>query len=182
MSDPVWTAFEADIPASEQNDVMQIMAEAVGGWSEHKAVHILNSDRHDAINVTAEGILTWNGKEYYFHLEDGNNNGTVLLAWEDHGQKFEYRKPTQWALEPNGDIIGKAIASGGGKFLLAKWDAFLTRPEVSEIPNKYSYDRHFQPGSKVETYWKSKAEKYGFVLVSKEQADETRASIKGASQ
>lgn len=52
---------------------MQMIAEAASGWSEHASVTIPERDRHDAINVTAHGIVTVEGGvEHRFIVDDGN--------------------------------------------------------------------------------------------------------------
>lgn len=65
-------AFEASVPTHLQEDVMQMIAEAASGWSEHASVTILERDRHDAINVTAHGIVTVEGVEHRFIVDDDN--------------------------------------------------------------------------------------------------------------
>lgn len=168
--------FAADIPPEHQEDVMVMLSEAAQESCEHDDVTILDRDRRDAINVRAHGIIQFGGEEYTFIIEDGNWSGTVLQSWND-GREFEHLPHTQWALEPRADIVNNAIAKGKERFLLAKWDAFLTRPEVASIPGKYSYDRMMQPGIVVERHWKAEADRYGFVLVSQEVADETRTRL-----
>lgn len=179
MVDP-YEAFERDIPEALREDALTAMCEATSGY-EVANVHILDRDQIDAINARASGIITIEGEEYSFHLESGNWNGTVLLAWQED-KAFEHRVPTRWALQPTREIIGKHLAEGKGSFLLLKWDAILKNwPKVAEIPGKYAYDRRVQPGHKVETYWKAEAAKHNFVIVSQEEADETRAMLAKAA-
>lgn len=163
---------------------MLMIAEAANGWNDHDCITILDRDRMDAINVRASGILDWEGREYSFIVRDGNWDGTVLEAWEEAGvQKFEYHQPTVYALQPRRDLIGDAIVSGKGPLLLAKWDAILKfRSDVAAIPNKYAYDRHFQPGGFVEKHWKDRAAEHHFEIVTKEEADETRKRLVGATE
>lgn len=117
-------AFARDVPEHLQEAVMTMIAEAAQSERyESEQVSILTRDRIDAINVQAEGSVIVEGTEYYFVVEDGNNNGTVLRGWNDVGEKFELHQPTQWALQPQRHIIDDAIEKGGGQFLIAKWDA-----------------------------------------------------------
>lgn len=174
-------AFHRDIPKADQEDVLTMICESAHG-QKHDAVTILDIDRLDAINVRVEGILQWNDEEYSFHVEDGNWNGTVIREWEGVGEAFERHKPTVYALQPNLGLVSKAVESNRGAFLIAKWDAFLTRADVKEIPNKYMYDKHFAPGGKTETYWKEAAAKHGFVIVTEDEASRTRAMLAEISE
>lgn len=179
-ADP-YADFERDVPEHLREDAMQAMSEATGGYGEPTNVHILEHDRMDAINCRAHGIITIEGEEYTFQMEDGNRNGTVLLAWESD-QPFERHEPTRWALQPTRDLIDKAIMSDSGPFLLLKWDAILKNlPNVAAIPGKYSYDRYVQPGGLVEGHWRKAAAKHHFEIVTEETAQETRARLKGSS-
>lgn len=177
-----YAAFERDVPEHLREDAMQMMAEATGGYGDHDCIHILDRDRLDAINFRAHGIITIGGEEYTFQMEDGNWNGTVLLSWNE-GKPFEHHVPTKWALQPNRELVDKAIMSGKGPFLIFKWDAILkNRPDVAAIPGKYSYDRHFAPGGKIETYWRGKAASHHFDIVTEETANETRAALARAGK
>lgn len=176
-----WEAFERDVPERLREDVLTMLAEATQGV-EHDCIHILVSDRIDAINCRAHGIIEIEGEEYTFQMQDGNWNGTELLAWNED-KPFELHVPTQWALQPTRNLIGEALAEGKGPFLLLKWDAILkNRPEVAEIPGNYSYDRRVQPGGLVEKHWREKAAKHHFEIVTQEEADETRALLATAQR
>jgi len=179
--DAAYAAFERDIPAHLREDVMMAMAEATGGWGKPENVYILDHDRIDAINCRAHGIVTVDGEEYTFQMEDGNHNGTVLLAWNED-KAFEHHQPTRWALQPQRHLIDRAITENNGPFLLLKWDAVLkNKPDVAAIPGKYSYDRYVQPGCKVEGHWKAEAAKHHFEIVTEETAQETRQLLEKAS-
>lgn len=172
-------AFARDVPTERQEDVLTILSEAAQGI-DHPDVHILERDRIDAINVRAHGILQFGGEEFTFQIQDGNWNGTELLAWNDD-RPFELHEPTRWTLEPNGELVEKAITEGRGPFLIFKWDAMLSRAPVSEIAGKYAYDRRVQPGVVVESHWKAEAARFGFVIVTEDQAAETRARLELAT-
>jgi len=114
-------------------------------------------------------------------MEDGNWNGTVLLAWNED-KAFEHHQPTRWALQPQRHLIDAAIMANNGPFLLLKWDAVLKdKPTVAAIPGKYSYDRYVQPGGKVEGHWRAEAAKHHFDIVTEETAQETRRHLEKAS-
>lgn len=173
-------AFERDIPAEHRDDVMQMICETAQCGDDYHPQHvsILDRDRIDAINVRAEGVLTFQGREFAFIVRDGNWDGTVLEGWEEAGkQTFEPSTRTEWTLAPEPSLVSDAIANGTGVFLVKKWDHFITRPEIARIVGSYAYDRMMQPGLKVEQYWKAEAAKHQFVITDKEDADEIRASL-----
>jgi hypothetical protein len=176
-------AFERDIPEHIRDEIMYAIAGTASGWEEDSRVTILDRDRMDAINVRASGIIEVNGNEYWFIVEDGNWNGTVLHAWDYAGeQKFEYHQPTQWTLQPQRHLIDRAIVSGKGPFLLAKWDIMAARPEIAEIVRSYAYDRYVQPGCVTEDHWRDKAAKHHFEIVDRETADETRKRLEESTE
>jgi hypothetical protein len=175
-----YEAFERDVPEHLREDAMQAMSEATGGYGTPPNVYLIERDRIDAINCRAHGIITIEGTEYVFQMEDGNYNGTVLLAWESDAV-FERHEPTLWAIQPTGDLIGRALADGRGPFLLAKWDIMAKRPEIAEIVRGYAYDRYVQPGGQTEKHYRDKAAKHHFEIVTEEMAQETRAVLARAA-
>lgn len=173
-------AFDADVPAGIREDVFQEMSDAVSSGESMGRVTIIDHDRIDAVNCRASGIVTIDGTEFQFELEDGNRNGTVLVSWNED-RPFERTERTEWALQPLPDAIGSAIESGRGAVLVMKWDAVLKfRPEVADIARKYAYDRHFAPGVVTETHWRAAAAKAHLAIVTKEEADRTRERLLAA--
>lgn len=169
-------AFERDVPSHLQDDVMTMLSEAAHDDDAHSAVTILDRDQLNAINVRVSGIVEINGVEYTFQLEDGDRNGTQLLAWEDD-KPFEHHVPTRWALAPQERLISDAVLSGKGLFLIWKWDVMAARPEIAAIVGKYAYDRHFAPGGKTEKHWRDAAAAHHFDIVTEEHAKEIRRRL-----
>lgn len=169
--------FDACIPADIRDDVMQRIEETVSECAEHEGVTIFERDRLDAINVRASGaVVVWD-TEYTFIVESGNRAGFVIEDW-DSDKVFHPVRRTEWALQPQRYLIQDAIIAGKGADLVFKWDAMLkNKAEIADIPRKYSYDRYVQPGLVVERHWKAKAAEWKFDIVSKEEADETRAKL-----
>lgn len=182
--DEVWEAFCEAIPEKYREDILTNMSEAAhSDRYQTDQVRILNRTRHDMINVTVEGIVSYNDREYSFHLEDGNWNGTQLRGWNGLGSEWEEYVPTPLALAPRGNLISAALAPGGNPaFLLKKWDLFLTREDVNKILRDYAYDRFFQPGGVVENHYRDKVESLGLVITTKEDADQIRKRLELASQ
>lgn len=172
--------FEHDVPERLREDAMIQMCEEAHSDGTHSNVTILERDRINAINVRVHGIIEIDGEEYTFQMEDGDRNGTELLDWNGD-REFERHEPTRWTLQPIAHLVDDAVTAGNGAFLLAKWDAFMKRPEIASIPDKYSYDNHFAPGLKTQTYWRDKAAEHLFEIVCEETASETRARLAATS-
>jgi hypothetical protein len=180
VTDP-YVAFERDVPKHLQDDALQAMAEATGGYGSPVNVTILDRDQLDAINFRAGGIIEIEGREFTFQFEDGNWNGSVLLAWESD-RPFERHEPTRWAIQPKQHLVWDAINAGRGPFLIAKWDIMIGRPEIAKIVGNYAYDRFFQPGGQIEKHYHALADKHHFEIVSQEDADRTRARLAEATE
>lgn len=175
-------AFERDVPKHMQDDILTAICEALHDERHgHDDVTILERDHLDAINVRGVGIVEIGGVEYRFIAESGNNMGFVLEDWEGDTE-FKPRQPTKWVLAPLSHIVDDAILAGKGPFLIAKWDALASRSDIAEIPRNYAYDRHFQPGGKIEGHYKEKAAKVGFAIVTDEHAAEIRKNLEESSK
>jgi hypothetical protein len=173
-------AFDRDVPKVIQDDVLTMICEALHDERHgHSAVTILERDHLDAINVRGSGYVEIGDVEYSFIAESGNNMGFVLEDW-DGDKQFKPHQPTKWVLAPLQHLVGDAVMAGRGDFLLAKWDALASRPDVAKIPNDYAYDKHFQPGGKIEGHYRDKAAKLGFQIVSDDYAAEIRKQLAGA--
>jgi hypothetical protein len=172
--------FERDVPEDQREDVLMMLAEATGQWGKHDCIMILEHDRIDAINARAHGIITLGDKEFTFSFRDGNHDGSVLEDWEGD-DVWEATPRTEWTLQPLPHLVSKAITAGRGPFLIKKWDIIVAREEVREIVRNYAYDRMMQPGGKIENHYKQKAAKHYFEIVSKEEADATRARLMQAT-
>lgn len=168
--------FSAQIDAADQDEVMTILAEAVQGV-EHDCVSFFDLERIDAINAHGSGVLTWKGREFSFHVVDGNNNGTELRGWEEAGAEFEPHRPTVFVLAPRGDLVGQAMEGGRGAFLVAKWDALLSREPFASMAGKYAYDRRVQPGGLITGHYEKAAAAGGFVWMEEKEAETLRERL-----
>lgn len=165
--------FSAQIDAADQEEVMTILAEAVQGV-EHDCVTFHDHERINAISAHGSGVLTWKGREFAFHVVDGDNNGTELRGWEEAGEVFEPHQPTVYVLAPRPDLVVQANVSGNGAFLVAKWDALLSREPYASMAGKYAYDRMMQPGSMITSHYEKAAAAGGFVWMEEQEAKTLR--------
>lgn len=187
ITDKVWDRFCSDITSEEdRTEVCERIAEAFWHTNQqnresYEGVTLHDIECIDVINARAEGSIEYKGKQYGFIVENGNRVGFLIEDWEGD-KEFVHRPVTVWALAPNTNLISDAIRDGQGPFLIAKWDAMLTRPYIGDIPGKYTYDRRVQPGSKTETYWKEKAAKHYFDIVTEDEAQRIRARLEQATK
>lgn len=181
--DEIWDAFCAAIEEKDRDDILTQMAEAAhSDRHQTDSVRILNRTRHDVINVTVEGIVTYKDEEYSFHLEDGNWNGTQLRGWEETGTDWEEYVPEPLAIKPHRELIWKALAPGGNpKHLLTLWKIFEEREDVNKILRNYAYDRFFQPGGKIENHYKDQLDRMKISITVKTDADEVRKRLQEAA-
>jgi hypothetical protein len=77
-------AFDLDVSVSDQDTILTAIVEAAWG-APNPIVTIINSENaggpQDPV-IRASGNVFFNQRSFYFEIEDGNWNGTVLLHWE----------------------------------------------------------------------------------------------------
>ncbi len=162
--------FEEEFGQQAAEDVMTAICES--HWNQpkmyqadHAGVTFTEIHEHDAINHTLSGRIEWQGIEYGFIVRNGNWDGTTVLEWglaEDVG-RYVPPQPTVYVCVPRNSVGFLNTLHGFYMFR----DVFLAWKKeewVKEIERSYNYDRHFQPGSKTETYWQAKAGQRGLKL------------------
>jgi len=156
----------------------------ISGIAEGEDGHVFISEIEmiNATNYQISGAFWLGGKEYGFLVEMGDNNGFVWREITDEGPIPDARvERTRYALAPRSDIVQKHLQNGSSALLIGLWESFLEREQYKDLIGKYEYDRMFQPGSKIESHYRAKAAEVGFEIVSKEDADATRARLIAAS-
>lgn len=181
--DEIWAAFCEVIDEKDRDDILTSMSEAAHDRRyESDVVKITNRTRHNAINVTVEGEVTYKEKSYYFHLEDGDWNGTVLRGWEDTGTEWEEYHAPEMAIMPQDHLIAQALNGDNPAFLLQKWELFEKRPDVAQLIRSYGYDSYFAPGVKTETHYRSKMDELKIQIVTKDEADQAKQRLRQAAE
>lgn len=178
----IWDAFCEAIAEEDRDDILTSMAEAAHDRRyESEVVKIHNRTRHNMINVTVEGTVTYKGNDFEFHLEDGDWNGTVLRGWNGMGTDWEEPEPIILAIAPQDNLIYQALQPGGNPaFLLKKWELFDEREDVSRLIRSYAYDRYVQPGVQVESHYRSKFDLMKIQIVEKSEADRMKKRLQDA--
>ncbi len=181
--DEIWESFCKAIAEEDRDDILTQMAEAAhSDRHQTDAVRILNRTRHNVINVTVEGIVTYKDVEYTFHLDDGDWNGTQLRGWDGLGTDWEEYVPEPLAIEPHKELVWKALSPGGNpKHLLTIWKIFEEREDVNKILRNYAYDRFFQPGGKIEGHYKEQFDRMRIRISTKADAEVTRRRLQEAA-
>jgi len=170
-------AFDRDVPETMRDDLYQAMSEATANGEGVGDVSICEHDRIDAVNCRASGFVRIGDREFAFEMEDGNSRGTVLLHWGEQERLFERHVPTRYAVQPNADMIGKAIEIGSVRLLVMQWDAMAKREDVADMLRGYAHDRFCAPGHVTDTHFRERAAKMGMVIVDEETAAETRRRL-----
>lgn len=185
--------FCQDVPEEKREEICEMIGEAamdegyINGrhdLTEHfdGAITIYSRQWYDVINVSAEGSIIINEKEYTFVVSCGNINGFDFDDWDTGAGLEEPDRSGSPALIPLPKIIDDAIRLGRGPLLIMKWDALLQNEEISSIPGKLAYDRFFQPGHVTNTYWTNKAAEKGFEIATQYEANDLRKRLKAATE
>ncbi len=117
----------------------------------------------DVINHVLSGEVTYNGEKFNFVIENGNQNGTVVLEFEreEDGEvgAYEHPKPNLWTFVPeNRDLKHEKPYM---------WKVYLAWREMEwfkEQERKYNYDIFFQPGGHVKDHYSKWAAEKGLAI------------------
>ena len=125
-------------------------------------VTLLDVYQHDAINHTLTGTIEVDNHVYGFICEIGNWVGFRMMEWGDHEDIGYYKPPVvePFTLIPN--WMEWPEESYG--FRVQTYARFLRRQDVIDKLGAYAYDRHFQPGGRVEDYYREWATRMGGTL------------------
>ncbi len=120
-------------------------------WNGHgEGVTFLDIYQHNAANHTLSGVISVDGKVYGFIVDDGDWGGTVVRAWGDPEDVGIYQ-PLEVKLKtfvPVDDLL-----SVNNPFMYRVYLEWRKQSWFREMEGKYNYDRHFQPGTFVESYY-----------------------------
>ena len=175
-------AFSRDIPADLHDEVFEKLSEAAWG-SDIPGVRIIHSERRNVTNVEVVGSIDMGqGREFSFHLRDGDMNGTELIGWEDAGTEIRipHEDPVVTVLAPAFWRVADARGPQSAATLLAQWDAD-TGPgtQLSRLPAAAAYDAFFAPGAGASRPHHEKAEKAGYEIVEESVAFSRRKALIG---
>ena len=131
-----------------------------GEHSNHKHGVFLSDVYHiNAANVVASGSIVANdGRVYGFVVESGDRNGTVVKEWGDPDEIGRF-KPVDPG-EPLTFIPAAPITPLKARI----YRLWRKEPWFLEKERSYLYDRHFQPGAKIEGHYAAWAAEKGLTI------------------
>lgn len=127
--------------------------------------HIKITDiyERDVLNHVFSGNVEIDDVLYGFVIEDGNWNGTAVISWGLEEDIVPYEPPQNAGCKltfiPKNDFLKLDSPEMYGIYLgwrKEKW--------FQDQVGKYHYDRHFQPGGKIESYYRDWADKKGMKI------------------
>lgn len=124
-------------------------------------VVFLDIHQHNACNHTLSGTIDVDGVVHGFIIESGDWNGTVVHGWgdpEDVGCYLPGEPPEPRTFVPTNRFLFTERPE-----MFRVYAYWRTQEWFRDMERSYNYDRHFQPGGQVETYYKEKAAKRGLV-------------------
>lgn len=168
-------AFRRDVPADLQESVMERICEAAWG-DQVDGVSIIDQERRNVTNIEVSGAIEIDGREFWFHVRDGDMAGTELIGWEESGAGITREPREPKALCPVPGTVSSAIAGGATISFLTRWDRDLDPNdprgrEVSQLPGKAAYDAFFAPGTGASRTHHDRAAHFGYTI---EEASEAR--------
>lgn len=154
--------FEKHYGAAAAESVLTRICEA--GWAPNRpepGISNLEVHQHNACNHTYEGVFDYEGVEFSFIVDDGDWGGTVVREFTtEESRGYEMAPPTQYVLVPEKADLRSANP--------AMYSAYLHWTKTSwfdDLQRSYNYDRHFQPGVKIEQHYRDKARQRGLKFV-----------------
>lgn len=169
-------AFSRDVASDLQEDVLQRIVELAwsGKTSSGDGIEISSIEHINALNIDFNGTITIDGREHEFHIRDGNNAGTEIIAWNDEGRfavELEPR-PVPALVPASRQEVVTAIHFGRAAAFLSRWDADLDPSTergraLHDLPTRQAYDAYFDPGPKP--HFDLTAQSYGYRISDREE-------------
>lgn len=91
--------------------------------------HSKESHDREGNNHTFKGTIDHGARCWYFEIEDGNNNGTVVLTWERQWKYGGYPPPAQsaWMFMPVKNIAFRFTIDRSTELLLTEFEKLKAR-------------------------------------------------------
>lgn len=124
-------------------------------------VTLLDVQQHNACNHTLSGTIRLGDEIYGFIIDSGDWAGTVVRAWGDPEEVGVADEPEPQ--EPRTFLPRNPALFHESPAMWSVYLAWRKEPWFREMERSYNYDRHFQPGGKIEGHYRDKAGKRGLV-------------------
>lgn len=132
---------------------------ATMAWNHLKeldGVEIYETHMINASNYVQCGVWHFDGKEFGFAIESGDNEGTAIHSFgEDEGWLYEPPDNRMVFVPENDDLKEESPALWGVYLSWRKSDW------LQKLEGEYNYDRTFHPGCKIEGHYRAKAAQRG---------------------
>lgn len=166
--------FEAHYGTNVASDTLSRICESA--YQPYKPpmrdVTIENIHRHNAVNMTITGYVNHAGIDFFFEVEDGDWNGTVVTAFSTQElAPFESPTPVTYTMVPTNGQLKQANPAMYGVYL-----AWMRETWFSDLVRQYNYDRYVQPGVVVEQTYKQAAQARGLKWVSSDCPEALQAA------
>lgn len=123
-----------------------------------EGIVFLDIHQINACNHVFSGTIEDEGKTFGFIIEMGDISGTHVHDWGDPEDVGTYRAPPPvlYTFVPQDDHLEIRRPE-----MYAVYLAWTKEPWFIEMARSYNYDRHFQPGGKIEEHYRALAAKRG---------------------
>lgn len=124
-------------------------------WNNGKGEGINFSDihQHNACNHTLSGSIEYQGEIFHFIINNGDWGGTEVIEFGTIDEVGVYYPPPQTMF----DFVPKSKEDPDFLKLYERWKK---EEWFKKKLSSYHYDRHFQPGHKIEQHYKEWADKF----------------------
>lgn len=178
-------AFERDVPAELQEDVMQRICESTLG-DEIEGVSVIDEVKHNALDIEVSGGVMIDGREFWFHVRNSDTAGTELMGWEESGAGISHEPREALALCPSPGAVFAAVADGTAASFLDRWDRDLDPHdqrgcEIAGLPGKAAYDAFFAPGTGAARTHHDRAAAFGYTIEEASAAQKHRRHLLDAA-
>jgi hypothetical protein len=159
-------SFEATYGVDAARDILECICEAHAcNAPDQYGVKFYEIHAHDRCNHTLTGEIAYQSRTYYFVVESGNWNGTVVCQFSSDDTRvlaYEPEAPLSFDFVPTDDNLETRNPAMYSAYL-----AWKRAPWFIEKLQAYHYDRHVQPGYVVETHYAQWAASKGLKIVVK---------------
>jgi hypothetical protein len=155
--------FQARFGDEAVEDVLTRICEAHWSWDlqlnkqdELFGVTFTDVHAHNVVNHTLSGRILYEGEEFSFIIDNGDWNGTQVIEWGSADEVGVYEPPSKTTFT---FVPQKALLRGDEHdfSMFSVYAAWTKEAWFNDMVHSLNYDLHFQPGSKIKTYYAAKA-------------------------
>ena len=149
----------------ETDELLDAITNASCNNKSDDIVTIFDRQTINAANHIFEGSVKFNDQEWFFVMDSGDYNGTVIRQWSLDPVRMEKHEPVFYTFVPMNQELKEERPAMWGVYLYWRKQAWF-----KDMERSYNYDRYFQPGTVTENHYREMAKKRGLVSMSLESA------------